>query len=29
MSMLEVYLLAAPVVVTGVGWLFAQWIMRH
>ena len=29
MSTLEVYLLAVPVVITGLGWLFAQWIMRQ
>jgi hypothetical protein len=29
MTSLEIYLLAAPVVVTGLGWLYAQWLIRH
>ena len=29
MTNLEIYLLAAPVVVTGLGWLYAQWLVRH
>jgi len=29
MTTLEIYLLAAPVIVTAANWLFAQWLIRH
>ncbi len=29
MTTLEVFGLAAPVVITALGWLYAQWIIRH
>ena len=29
MSTLEVFGLVAPLVITGIGWLYAQWIVRH
>lgn len=29
MSNLEIYLLVAPVVVTALGWVYAQWLLRH
>lgn len=29
MTTLEIFGLAAPVVITGLGWLYARWIVRH
>jgi hypothetical protein len=29
MTSLEIFGLVAPVFITGVGWLYAQWIIRH
>ncbi len=29
MTTLEIFGLATPVFITGIGWLYAQWIIRH
>ena len=29
MTTLQIYLLAAPIVITALGRLYAQWIIRH
>jgi hypothetical protein len=29
MTALEIYVLASPVILTALGWLYAEWIIRH